>query len=81
MRAYVVTVIEIEGEKTPEYITSGKFALLNRTKESIADAAYAVARTTAPHGIGQIFWTDDAPVEGLEDWQLQLMSMVEEDNE
>lgn len=81
MRAYVVTIIEIEGDKTEEYVTSGKFAVLNRTKESIADAAYAVARVSAPDGIGQVFWTDDAPEGELEEWQVKLMRMVKEDND
>lgn len=78
MRAYVVIVTEIEGEKNEQFVTEGKYALLRRIMFSMGEAATAVVRVSPMATHAEVLWTDDVPVEKLEQWQWDLMQSVEE---
>jgi hypothetical protein len=78
VRAYVVLVAEIEGEKTEQFVTEGKFSLLRRVMFSAAEAASACVRVAPGAKHSECFWTDDVDVEKLEQWQYDLMQAVEE---
>lgn len=83
MRAYVITVIEIPGEKNDEFVTSGKYALLRRAMFSAAECASAVVRVVPEATWADCLWTDDVLMgenaEKLEEWQRLLMEATTDD--
>jgi hypothetical protein len=81
MRVFVVMVAEIEGDKSVEFVTAGKYAVLKRVGFSAAEAASACARVVPGVQHGELVWTDDAPEEELLEWQVGLMNSVEQEEE
>lgn len=74
MKGYVVTVVEIPGEKTQEFVEQGKYSLLNRLVKATADAAFSVPPVASEAKTNQVWWTDDEQEEFTEDWQKGLMN-------
>lgn len=73
-------VAEIPGEKTEEFVSDGRYALLRRVMFSAGEAASACIRVAPGAMWAECLWTEDAPEEELEEWQLKLMEATEIDD-